>query len=166
MPLNNVSCGVLRTCSIVSGPKSLSGPHTGRSSGITASGRAGLPGGRRRTGGSAISPARSSINSRPRQTISRSAPLACFQFQASHSFRDKAQRLASGFASGDEPIADAAIAALGKIASPSATKELIKLHSDGDRRTAAAHTLLQSAQELAARGRVAEARSIFERLTT
>src|SRR5450631_3774795 len=32
---------------------------------------------------------RSSINSRPRQTMSRSAPLACFQSHSSHSFRDK-----------------------------------------------------------------------------
>ena len=92
------SCGVLRTCSIAIGPNSLSPPHTGRSSGITGLGRACLPGGWRRTGGSSISPVRSSINSRPRQTISRSAPLACFQSHSSHSFRDNAQRLASGLA--------------------------------------------------------------------
>lgn len=66
----------------------------------------------------------------------------------------------------DEPIADAAIASLGKIASPSAIRELIQQHSDGERRTAAAHALLQCAQELAAHGKVAEAKSVLERLTT
>ena len=62
-----------------SGPKSLKAPHTGRSSATTGLGFAGLPCGRRRTAGSSISPPRSSINSRPRQTMSRSTPLACFQ---------------------------------------------------------------------------------------
>jgi hypothetical protein len=42
----------------------------------------------RRTGGNSISPARSSISSRPRQTTSRNAPLACFQSRASHNCRD------------------------------------------------------------------------------
>jgi HEAT repeat protein len=64
--------------------------------------------------------------------------------------------------SGDEQTADAAIAALGKIAGPSATKELTRLHSEGARRTAAAHALLQCGQELAARGKAAEARSVYQ----
>lgn len=68
--------------------------------------------------------------------------------------------------SGDDQAADAAIAALGKIASPSATKELTKLHSEGARNTAAAHALLQCGQELAARGKAAEAKSVYQRLTT
>ena len=50
----------------------------------------------RRTGGNWISPARSSVSSKPRHTISRNAPLACFHCQASHSCRDSFQRLSSG----------------------------------------------------------------------
>jgi HEAT repeat protein len=68
--------------------------------------------------------------------------------------------------SGDDQIADAAIAALGKIASSSALKELTRLHSGGARRMAAAHALLQCGQELAARGKAAEAKGVFERLTS
>jgi hypothetical protein len=51
---------------------------------------------RHRTGGNSISPARSSVNSRPRQTTSRNAPLACFQPRASHNCRDSFQRLLWG----------------------------------------------------------------------
>jgi hypothetical protein len=47
-------------------------------------------------GGNAIWPARSSFSSNPRQTMSRSAPLACFQFQISHNSRDSFQRLTPG----------------------------------------------------------------------
>ena len=45
------------------------------------------------TGGNSIWPARSSISSRPRHTMSRNAPLACFHCQASHSFFDSVRRL-------------------------------------------------------------------------
>src|ERR1017187_4745039 len=51
---------------------------------------------RQRTGGNSISPARSSISSRPRHTTSRNAPLACFQPSASHNSRDSFQRLLWG----------------------------------------------------------------------
>src|SRR5207302_9807895 len=54
------------------------------------------PGMWRRTAGKAISPARSSSNSQPRQTTSRSAPLACFHPRASHNWRDSFQRLLPG----------------------------------------------------------------------
>ena len=51
-----------------------------------------------RTGGSSINPARSSRSISPRHTIERSAPLGCTQFQASHSFVERARRLAPGLA--------------------------------------------------------------------
>ena len=73
-------------------------------------------------------------------------------------------RLAQFATSLDEQTADAAIAALGKIASPVAIEALTKLHT-GPRRTQAAHALLQGGQELAVRGKAAEARSVFQRLT-
>ena len=50
-----------------------------------------------RTAGSSISPARCSISRRPRQTMSRNAPLACFQSHASQSFADSLRRLRRGF---------------------------------------------------------------------
>ena len=72
---------------------------TGRLSGIIGSGRS-RSANRfrtlRRTGGNWISPARSSVNSKPRHTMSRNAPLACFHCQASQSCRDSFQRLSSG----------------------------------------------------------------------
>jgi len=52
---------------------------------------------RKRIGGSSISPARCSISNRPRQTMSRKAPLACLHSQASQSFADNRRRLARGF---------------------------------------------------------------------
>ena len=75
-----------------------------------------------------------------------------------------AARLAELAASSDDQTADAAIASLGKIASPGAIEALTKLHT-GVRRTQAAHALLQGGQELAVRGKAAEARSVFRRLT-
>src|SRR6266542_891045 len=50
-----------------------------------------------RTGGNSISPARCSINIKPRQTMSRGMPFVCFHCQASHSFADSARRLAPAF---------------------------------------------------------------------
>ena len=50
----------------------------------------------KRTAGSSISPARCSISNRPRQTISRRAPLACFHCHASHTFADSFLRLMPG----------------------------------------------------------------------
>ena len=47
----------------------------------------------RRTGGNSIRPWRCSISIRPRHTIERNAPLACTQFQASHSRSDRLRRL-------------------------------------------------------------------------
>jgi HEAT repeat protein len=78
---------------------------------------------------------------------------------------DSVARLTELAHSGDGQTADAAIAALGKIASPSAIQALTRLHSEGGRNTAAAHALLQSGQELAARGKAAEARSVYQILT-
>jgi len=77
---------------------------------------------------------------------------------------DCAPRLAELAASSDDQTADAAIASLGQIASPVAIEALTKLHT-GARRTQAAHALLQSGQELALRGKTAEARAVFQRLT-
>src|SRR5882672_2621476 len=51
----------------------------------------------KRLGGNSISPARCSMSNKPRQTISRKAPLACFHCQASHSFAESLRRLAPGF---------------------------------------------------------------------
>jgi hypothetical protein len=59
--------------------------------------RARESGGRKRIAGNSISPARSSISNRPRQTISRGAPLACFHCQTSQSFSDSLRRLAVGW---------------------------------------------------------------------
>jgi len=77
---------------------------------------------------------------------------------------ETAARLAELATSAADEAADAAIAALGKIASPSAIETLANLHT-GMRRIAAAHALLQGGQELAARGKAAEARTVFQRLT-
>jgi HEAT repeat protein len=78
-----------------------------------------------------------------------------------------AAKLAELAQSSDGPTADAAIAALGKIASADAIRTLAKLHAEGQdaRRVAAAHALLQGAQELAARGNAAEARGVYQQLT-
>jgi HEAT repeat protein len=68
----------------------------------------------------------------------------------------------------DDAAADAAIAALGKIATPEAIRALAALHAkrrDG-RRTAAAHALLQAGQELAARGKPADARMMWAQLAS
>ena len=46
-----------------------------------------------------ISPARSSINSRPRHTMSRSVPLLCRQSHASHSRVESLRRLSAGCSS-------------------------------------------------------------------
>ena len=54
-------------------------------------------GGRKRIPGNSICPARSSISNKPRQTMSRGAPLACFHCQASQSFSDNLRRLAVGW---------------------------------------------------------------------
>src|ERR1017187_5022127 len=54
-------------------------------------------GGRKRITGNSICPARSSISNKPRQTIARDAPLACFHCQTSQSFSESLRRLALGF---------------------------------------------------------------------
>ena len=51
----------------------------------------------KRTGGNWISPARCSMSNKPRQTIARNAPLACFHCQTSQSFSESLRRLAPGF---------------------------------------------------------------------
>jgi HEAT repeat protein len=68
--------------------------------------------------------------------------------------------------SSDGEVAAAAAAALGKIATDRAVEALVTLHQgpDENRRDAAAHALLECAQEAAARGRPAAARAIYERL--
>jgi hypothetical protein len=77
-------------------PQFIHGAITGVVSISTGVGRArstsGLRGGKR-TSGSWISPARCSISSRPRQTMSHNAPLACFHSHASHTFADSFLRL-------------------------------------------------------------------------
>ncbi len=76
-----------------------------------------------------------------------------------------ADRLAELALSENAPTADAAIGALGKIASTSAVAALTRLHT-GARSTVAADALLQAGQELAARGKRAEAHAIYERLAS
>ena len=51
----------------------------------------------KRMGGNSISPARCSMSNKPRQTISRKAPLACFHCHTSQSFSESLRRLALGF---------------------------------------------------------------------
>ena len=51
----------------------------------------------KRTGGNSISPARCSISNKPRQTIARNAPLACFHCQTWQSFSESLRRLVLGF---------------------------------------------------------------------
>src|ERR1051325_11689994 len=51
----------------------------------------------KRTGGNSISPARCNMSNKPRQTIVRNAPLACFHCQISQSFSESLRRLAPGF---------------------------------------------------------------------
>jgi HEAT repeat protein len=70
-----------------------------------------------------------------------------------------------GAGTGD--AAEPAMAALGKIATPEAVRVLSGLHAHGEgkRHTSTAHTLLQSAQELAARGEIAAATAVYKQLT-
>jgi hypothetical protein len=51
----------------------------------------------KRMGGNSISPARCSMSNKPRQTIARKAPLACFHCHISQSFSESLRRLAPGF---------------------------------------------------------------------
>lgn len=80
---------------------------------------------------------------------------------------DSAATLAELATGRDERAADAAIAALGKIATPEATRTCSMLLEDsqGWRRVAAAHALLQSTQELAVRNKTAAASEIYGQLT-
>jgi len=66
----------------------------------------------------------------------------------------------------DARVAHAAIASLGKIASENAIKVLSELRNgeDSKRRAAANHAYLQCAQQLEKRGKLAEARTIYEGL--
>lgn len=73
----------------------------------------------------------------------------------------KIAKLASG---ADAAVAESAVAALGKIATPEAIRALSNLHAKGARRADAAHALLQGGQELAARGNTAAATQVFEKL--
>lgn len=70
-------------------------------------------------------------------------------------------------AASDGLAAEAAIVALGKIASREALVALTTMHSGPDptRRLHSAHALLQAGQQLAKRGSTAEAKSIWSRLT-
>jgi HEAT repeat protein len=67
----------------------------------------------------------------------------------------------------DVAVAEAAIAALGKIATENAVTILADLRKSRqlERRTAANHASLQAAQELEKRGKVAEAKALYEALT-
>lgn len=76
-----------------------------------------------------------------------------------------AARLAELAAGPDDPTAEAAIVALGKIASRDAVQALTRLHTgQGKRQGWAAHALLESAQRLAADGKAREASTIREQL--
>lgn len=83
--------------------------------------------------------------------------------------RDQASagKLAELAAGADEAVAGAAIAALGKIATPEAVRTLTDLHAGGSgkRRGAAAHALLESGQRLVAAGKASEAKAVCMRLT-
>jgi HEAT repeat protein len=76
-------------------------------------------------------------------------------------------RLAELTGDPDPMVVDAAIAALGKIASPEGVRTLSKLHSgpQGERRVLAAHALLQSGQELSRRGEIQNAKNVYQSLT-
>lgn len=67
----------------------------------------------------------------------------------------------------DSAVSDAAIAALGKIASKDGTDALGKLHrgADATRRANAAHALLQSGQELEKRGERNAAQDVYRQLS-
>jgi HEAT repeat protein len=69
--------------------------------------------------------------------------------------------------SGDELVADAAVAALGKIAADGSVEALgfVYRNSDEPRRVAALHALLHCAQELARKGEQQEATAIYEKLS-
>jgi HEAT repeat protein len=73
-------------------------------------------------------------------------------------------RVAELAGSADDRIAEAAIGALGRIASPVAIEALTRLHG-ATRRSAAAHALPQAGQELAGRGNASEAAGVLQRLT-
>jgi hypothetical protein len=96
-----------------------------------------------------------------------SALLAVITLLGDRRDEGSADALAPLAASEDAAVAEAAAAALGKIANGPAVKILTDLHRGGDgrRRAAAAHACLQAAQELAAGGNVAEATALYERLS-
>lgn len=79
---------------------------------------------------------------------------------------ESADAIAKLAESPDASVADAAIAALGKIATEKAVKVLTDLRTSDDpaRRTAANHACLQCAQELEGRRRLSEAKAIYEQL--
>ena len=66
----------------------------------------------------------------------------------------------------EDAVADAAIVALGKIATEQAVGVLAEIRKGGnvERSAAASHAALQCAQELAGRGKPAEARALYEQL--
>jgi len=79
---------------------------------------------------------------------------------------ESAPSLAALATGGDDAAADAAIAALGKIANEHCVKVLADLQKNDNpkRRTAANHACLQCAQELEGRRRLSEAKAIYEQL--
>ena len=77
-----------------------------------------------------------------------------------------AGRLASLAKRGDGEVASAAIAALGKIASPKAREALSHLHGEGgDKGREASHALLESGRELLAKGQESAAKAVLGPLT-
>ena len=79
---------------------------------------------------------------------------------------DAAGRLTSLAKRGNGEVASAAIAALGKIASPKAREALSHLHADGgDKRREASHALLESGRELLAKGQESAAKAVLGPLT-
>ena len=79
---------------------------------------------------------------------------------------DAAGRLTGLAKRGDGEVASAAIAALGKIASPKAREALSHLHGEGgDKGREASHALLESGRELLAKGQESAAKAVLGPLT-
>ena len=79
---------------------------------------------------------------------------------------DAAGRLTGLAKRGDGEVASAAIAALGKIASPKAREALSHLHTEGgDKGREASHAVLESGRELLAKGQESAAKAVLGPLT-
>lgn len=105
-----------------------------------------------------------------REALSRangSARIAIVTLLGDRRDSEGAEAIAALAQGPDAPVSDAAVAALGKIATEAAVKALLDLHKgpDAARSAAAGHALLQAGQELAARGKPADAKAIYEQLS-